>query len=242
MIKEIIVAGIKLNNYSVLENLTKISKNLEANVFTTIEEIYMKTILLAKEEESVKEMIESLDVTVIAETGILDAVGQGTILRKAEIERRDFFYQLMKILERNGHTVYILGETEQDVSVAEGYLNGKYPRMKIVGTKAMEEIVGEEIGVVNDINMLAPDVVLSVLPSPMQEHFLKEHKAMFLAKIWYGIGPERFTEQRVTFWDKCLKFIRNYNLKRYVKEDIEQSAIAEERMQDEMDSEDAWNQ
>ena len=235
MIKEIIVAGIKLNNYSVLENLTQISKNLEANVFTTIEEIYMKTILLAKEDESVKETIESLDVTVIAEAGILDAVGQATILRKAEIERRDFFFQLMKILERNGHTVYILGETEKEVTAASEYIADRFPRMKMAGSKALEEIVGAEIGVVNDINMIAPDVILSLLPSPVQEQFLKEHKTMFLAKIWYGISPEKFMEQRVTFWDKCVKFIRKYTLRRYIQEDIEQGEVEEESVQDTME-------
>lgn len=63
MIKEITIAGIKLNNYSALENLTQIVKNLQNNVFTTVEDVYMKTILLAKEDESVKETLESMDIT-----------------------------------------------------------------------------------------------------------------------------------------------------------------------------------
>lgn len=221
MIKELIVAGIKLNNYSVLENLTQISKRLEANVFTTIEEIYMKTILLAKEDESVKEVIESMDVTVISEIGILDAVGQATILRRAEIERREFFFQLMRILERNGYTVYVLGEMENEVSEACQYITDEFPRLKIAGSKAMTEVVGAEIGVVNDINMIAPDVILSVLPSPMQENFLKEHRDMFLAKMWYGIGVEKIAGQKLTLMAKVSKFIRKYTLKQYVKEDIE---------------------
>ena len=41
MIKEIIVAGIKLNSYTALENLTKIGKRMDNNVFTTVEEVYM---------------------------------------------------------------------------------------------------------------------------------------------------------------------------------------------------------
>lgn len=63
MIKEITIAGIKLNNYSALENLTQIVKNLQNNVFTTVEDVYMKTILLTKEDESVKETLESMDIT-----------------------------------------------------------------------------------------------------------------------------------------------------------------------------------
>lgn len=228
MIKEIIVAGIKLYNYSVLENLTQIVKNLEANVFTTIEEVDMKTILLAKEDESVKETIESMDVTVIAETGVLDAVGQATILRRAEIERREFFFQLMKILERNGHTVYVLGETEKEVGEACQYISDEFPRMKIVGSKALSEIAGAEDGVVNDINMVAPDAVISVLPSPMQERFLKEYKSMFLTKIWYGLGADKFAGSKLTLGAKIMKLIRKNMLKNYIKEDVAQAEALHE--------------
>lgn len=225
MIREIIVAGIKLNNYSVYENLIKITKNFEANVFTTIEEIYMKTILLAKEDESVKEVLESLDITVMAETDILDAVGEATILRRAEIERRDFFFQFMKITERGGHTVYVIGETEKEVAEACQYLGDEFPRMKIVGKTILDEIAGAEDGIINDINLIAPDVVLSILPSPKQERFLKEYRQMFLAKIWYGLGSGKITGERLTIGAKLVKAFRKFVLKSYVQEGKENEEV-----------------
>ena len=227
MIKEIIVAGIKLHNYTVPENLTKIVKNLESNVFTAIEEVDMKTVLLAKEEESVKETLESIDVTVIAETGILDVVGQATLIRKAEIERREFFFQLMKILERNGYTVYILGEDSKEVQMAEAYIVDAFPRMKILDSQVLDKVLGIEDKIINDINMLAPDVILSVLPSPMQEQFLKKYKQMLLTKIWYGVGAQKIAGTRLTFGAKVLKFFREHMLKRYIAEGQAQQAQGE---------------
>ena len=38
------------------------------------------------------------------------------------------------------------------------------------------------------INIAAPDVILSVIATPGQEGFLKENKEKFNAKIWYGLG------------------------------------------------------
>ena len=219
MIKQIIVAGIKLHNYSVIENLTKIAKNLEANVFTSIEEVYMKTVLLAKEDESVKETLESMDVTVIAEPGILDAVGQATMFRRAEIERREFFFQLMKILERNGYTVYILGDDSKEVEIAEAYIAEEFPRMKVIGTQVLAQVFGTEDKTINEINLLAPDVVLSVLSSPLQEHFFKKYKRMLLTKIWYGVGAQRIAGTRLTFSTRLIKFFRRHMLKRYVEEE-----------------------
>ncbi len=236
MIKEILVAGIKLNNYNVLEMLTQIAKNLETNVFTTVEDIYMKTVLLAKEDESVKEVLESLDVTAIAEVGVLDAVGQATILRRKEIERREFFFQFMKILERNGHTVYILGQDEKEVEETIGYISKNFSRMKIVGSTVLTGIDGVEDSVVNEINMLAPDVILSVLPSPLQEKFLKRHKPMMLTKIWYGVGAGHISGSRLTFATKILKFLRKYTLKKYVQEDIQNEEMIEIDIEENVES------
>ena len=147
MIKELTVAGIKLNSYTALENLTKIGNNLDNHVFTTVEEIYMRTLLLAKEDETVREVVEALDVTVIAENGVWDAVGANTSLRRREIERREFFFQLMRILERNKYSIFVLGEDSQEIAQTCEYIAGEFPRLKVAGRIALSECNGtEEIG------------------------------------------------------------------------------------------------
>lgn len=219
MIKEITVAGIKLNSYTALENLTQIGKNLDSNVFTAVEEIYMRTLLLAKEDETIKEVVESLDVTVIAENGIWDAVGVNTSLRRREVEKREFFFQLMRILERNNYSVFVLGELTQEIEQTCEYIADEFPRLNVVGTKALEECVGADEGIINDINMLAPDVVISVLPSPMQEHFFVEHKAMISTKLWYGIGSGKIAGQKHSLKYMVLKRFRKYRLMNYVKDE-----------------------
>ena len=221
MIKEIIVAGIKLNSYTALENLTNIGKRLDNNVFTAIEDVYMRTLLLAKEDEVVKEVIESLDATVIAENGVWDAAGENTSLRRREIERREFFFQLMHILERNKYSVYILGEESQEVSDAAEYIAGEFPRLNVVGTAALEECVGADEGIINNINLLAPDVIISVLPSPKQEHFFAENKKMLSTRLWYGIGSKKIAGQKHSLKYLILKKLRKYKLMDYVKKENE---------------------
>lgn len=217
MIKEIIVAGIKLNSYTALENLTNIGRRLDNNVFTTVEDVYMRTLLLAKEDEAVREVVESLDVTVIAENGVWDAAGENSSLRRREIERREFFFQLMHILERNKYSVYILGEETQEVAVACEYIAGEFPRLEVVGTAALEECVGADEGIINNINLLAPDVIISVLPSPKQEHFLAENKRMLSTKLWYGIGSGKIAGQKHSLKYILLKMLRKHRLMDYVK-------------------------
>lgn len=217
MIKEITVAGIKLNSYTALENLTQISNNLDHKVFTTVEEIYMRTLLLAKEDEEIQKVVEALDVTVIAESDVFEAVGENTSARRKEIEKREFFHQLMRILERNKYTTLLLGETREEVEETSEYILEEFSRLNIVGRIAVEECNGASEGIINDINMLAPDVILSVLPSPKQEYFLGEHRAMLSAKLWYGVGSGKITEQKHSLKSILLKRFRKYKLMNYIK-------------------------
>lgn len=221
MIKEIKVAGIKLNSYTALENLTQIGNRLDNHVFTAVEEIYMRTLLLAKEDEAVKNTIESLDATIIAENGIWDAAGENSTLRRKEIERREFFFQLMRILERNKYTVLVLGEGMQENMETCEYIAGEFPRLKVVAAKALEEYAGAEEGMINDINLIAPDVIVSVLPSPLQEHFLAEHKAKMSTKIWYGIGSGKIAGQKHSLKYTILKMLRKYKLMNYINDEKE---------------------
>lgn len=217
MIKEITVAGIKLNSYTALENLMQIGKNLDNNVFTTVEEIYMRTLLLAKEDETVKDVVEALDVTIIAENGVWDAAGQNSSMRRREIERREFFFQLMHILERNKYSVFVLGEEAQEVALTCEYIAEEFPRLNVIGTAALEECQGTDEGIINDINLLSPDVVISVLPSPKQEHFIAEKRRMLSTKLWYGIGSGKIAGQKHSLKYMLLKRFRKYKLMNYIK-------------------------
>lgn len=223
MIKELTVAGIKLNSYTALENLTKIGNRLDNHVFTTVEEIYMRTLLLAKEDETVKEAIEALDVTVIAENGVWDAVGENTSLRRREIEKREFFFQLMRILERNRYSIFVLGEDSGEITQTCEYIAEEFPRLNVAGRIALAECSGAEEKVINDINTIAPDVIVSVLPSPMQEHFLANHKAMLSTRLWYGIGSGKIAGQKHSLKIMLLKKLRKYRLMNYVKDEAKEN-------------------
>lgn len=214
MIKEITVAGIKLNNYTVLENLTQINKNINEKIFTAVEEVYMNTLLLAQEDELVKKALELADITVIAELGILDAVGEATVIHKHEIEHREFFFQLMKILERGNFKVYILGDDEKEVELAVNYVSEEFPRLQIIGAELLRNHAED---VINEINLAAPDVILSVLSTPLQEEFFAENRSMLSTKIWYGMGSGKIAGQKHSLRYMLVKKIREHRLMRYIK-------------------------
>lgn len=214
MIKTIDIAGIQLDNYTVRELIMKVEKEMSDQGFHTIEEVNMDTLMMAETEQAVREALVSADHTVITEAGILDAVGIGGYQRKHEIEHRDFFYEMMKRAERNHKMIFVLGDTQEYVDRFCDRMKELFPRCEIEGTEALEECVGATDAVVNEINALTPDMIISVLPSPVQEQFLIDNREKLSASLWYGVGRAELQRKRGRLVNGIRNLVRTHKLER----------------------------
>lgn len=196
MIKKIDIAGIQLDNYTVREAIMKSEKMLSNNEFNTIEEVGLTTLKFAEQDERVKNIITNLDMTVISDVGILRAADKLSMQRQHEIEDRDFLYELLKRIERNHKNVYIIGSSEGVLDKVEGYIQEEFSRIDISGDTIIEPNWNDVESVVNEINSTGVDVIISVLPSPMQELFLTECREMLSANLWYGVSVESFAARK----------------------------------------------
>lgn len=229
MIKTIDFAGIVLDNYSVRETIMNVEKNMSDQGFHTIEEVNMDTLMQAETDEVIKDALQMAEHTVIAEAGILDAVGAGSYQRRHEIEHHDFFYELMKRIERNHKTLFVIGDSMERVEQMCERILDRYPKCDIVGMEALDECSGATDAVINEINALAPDVVLSIIPSPQQEHFLMENREKISAELWYGLGKIELGKKRSRLALKIHKLIRTHKLEKQL---IRHSDEQEEKLKE----------
>lgn len=151
---------------------------------------------------------------MIAENGILEAVGAGSYQHRHEIEHHDFFFELMKRVERNHQTVFVIGDTTEHVEKTCAFLSEHFGKCEILEAEAFENCQGGTDAMVNEINALTPDMILSVLPSPDQEHFLMENCEKLSAGLWYGIGSWDFTKRRQGLLGNIRNLIRTHKLER----------------------------
>lgn len=214
MIKTIDFAGIELDNYTVREMIMNVEKDMSDHGFHTIEEVNMDTLMLAETDELVRKAIGFAEHTVIAENGILEAVGAGSYQHRHEIEHHDFFFELMKRVERNHQTVFVIGDTTEHVEKTCAFLSEHFGKCEILGAEAFENCQGGTDAMVNEINVRTPDMILSVLPSPDQEHFLMENCEKLSAGLWYGIGSWDFTKRRQGLLGNIRNLIRTHKLER----------------------------
>lgn len=228
MIKKIDILGIQLDNYTVRESIMRVENYMSNGALNSIQSVSMKMLLAAETDDVVREAIASADLTIIGESEIIQAAGNVTMQRIQETKAKDFAYELFKRVERNKKSVFLLGETEEKIVHAKEELQNEFPKLLFVGEYALENCVGDVDAVINHMNVMAPDMILSLLPTPLQEHFFMEQKDKINANIWYGAGELGIHKSkrrgiRNSFWKKIhLERLKN-SINKYKKDSVEES-------------------
>ena len=81
----------------------------------------------------------------------------------------------------------------------------------------MYEFVEDEDAIVNEINAATVDVILSVMPSPKQEHFLSNNRGKMSVILWYGVGNCKFAKRKYSLLRSIQKRIRIYKLENHIR-------------------------
>ena len=161
MEEKISIFDIEMDNLTAKETMIQAMQFLESESIDTIEIMSMDMLLSGQEDMEWKEQVGRIGIVLPGDKEILTAADVHDRKRLQEAEERVFLRMFMKYLQKNHGRVYLLAETEEE----------------------------REETVINDINGTETDCILSVLPSPYQEQFISENKALLNARVWFGCGP-----------------------------------------------------
>lgn len=222
------ILGIHIQIYSAKEALRLCIGFLKNGAANTVYFLSAQALVAAGSDAALKEQIESMDIVMPTTADILEAAeppikGRS---RETEIENVVFFRELMALIFRGRKKVFYLAETTKEV---EGFLrryNGAVNGLQVVGTYAYEELTGNEESIVNEINVLAPDVIISELPTPIQERFLFEKRKMVNASLWVALSGEIFLENKETR-------VRFAKLRRIIQKSLFKNAVSKYQVEKE---------
>lgn len=199
MSEKIEILGIQLDNDSVQEAVLCAESFLENTMMNVIGSITMEKLVLAKEEETLRESFGQLDLAIVGDKEILKAAGIQSAERLREAQEQQFFGEFMKMIVEKERSVCLLGETTRQLDELAADLKQRFAGIKLLGLCAMEACAGDYDRAVNEINVLAVDVIVSVLPTPEQEYFLMENKEKMDAKVWYSLGSDHREQHGVSY-------------------------------------------
>lgn len=189
MIKQIQLLGMTFPNYSLRDELQLAQEALHGERLCMFLTVSMQSLMKVSSgfgEE--KSFVEQADLIVVEDPEILSVAGITSNQRIREASDHLFFTELMKRLQRGQQQVYLVAAKNVALDKIKEILAQRYEKLKIVGQYSIEEYPDDLDRMINEINSAAPDIILSVMPTPQQEEFLMKNRSKLLAKLWYGLG------------------------------------------------------
>ncbi|NTV77843.1 MAG: hypothetical protein HGA25_01525 [Clostridiales bacterium] len=179
--------GIELTDYSLKESMKNVEKFLHNGPLDTISYVSTRILIEAAENEEQKEWISSMDMTICGEADILRAANLASRNRIKEVENDEFLKEFVSKMARGGHTVFLIAESEAKLANLEAYLKDYHSELLVVGTYLLGEGTESEDAMVNEINDVAPDVIISRLSYPKQEKLIFDNKKRINGEIWLAL-------------------------------------------------------
>ena len=156
----------------------------------------------------------------IQEDGLhaVEAVSMKTVVTEEAREHR-FASEALRNIARDRHSIYLLTDTRAQMDELCSFLDHTYGDVaRICGDAVWEECEEDTEQIVNEINAVAPHLLLVMLPTPQQEIFLAQHRKMLNVRLWFGVGTENtFTEKKKKTAGLCKRLLARRKMKRQIQ-------------------------
>ena len=189
MLNRINILGYSLDYTSVDTAMNTILEYIKNDHLNTIGLVTRNSFLRVEEKEWWAQYLLTLDLGIIGETEVLKAVGidHGEVFEAVEENRflDRFFWQMIKL----DQGFYILEDDQATGEMLAAYLKNNYPGIRILGIGSASG--GEKTSpdrIINQINAVFPDVIISGLKGEKQDGFILRHQNKIFGKLWLTLG------------------------------------------------------
>ena len=173
MEEKINVFDIELNLLTAKKAMRQVMRYMGGESVSTIELIPMEVLLKGQDDAEWKQALQSVDLLLPSEREILES---------AEVTDQN----AIQDLENNTFVRFLLTEDEKASKLLKERIETYRKGIQFVGEAVISAQSGSKEAVINMINGVEPDCILSGLSYPWQEKFIAESKALLNARVWFG--------------------------------------------------------
>lgn len=196
VIKTLEIFGVKIYNTTLQEATLQLEEYLKGEKLKAIYTPNTEIVMVAKDDESLKDLINRGDLIVPDGIGLIYA----SRIKKKPLQERvtgfDLSINLLKIANENSYSIYFFGGKDGVAKMAAENVKKDYPNIRIAGHhhgyfKGIHvgyENHEEEVKVIDNINSLNPDIIFVGLGFPKQEIWIDANKDKIKAKVIIGNG------------------------------------------------------
>lgn len=180
------ILGVNVSVTSYNELKKYIEEDIKNNKKSFIVAINPEKILKAREDEKLKDLLNSADYQIPDGIGVVYA----SKLKKGKIKSRITGIDCMEMLCREandkGYKIFLYGAKKDIIKEAKKRLEEKFENIKIVG--AIDGYEKNNDKIIKEINKSKADIIFVALGSPKQENWILENKDKVCIKIFQGVG------------------------------------------------------
>lgn len=207
MNRKVKIFGIEIQVLSAKETMKRMIKYLETDMINTVEIVSLAMIMKEKDDEEWREEVEQFDLLIpVDQTLFESSEGLDRNLIK-DIENKTFLRMFFRYLQKNKKTLFLLAESEESLLRMKNAVKGFGHGLQVAGEAVLTKESGLEENVINIINGIEPDCIISGLSVPYSEQFIVRNRALLNARVWIGgVNSLGNKEKRKTF-GKIREFI-----------------------------------
>lgn len=169
-------------------------EQLEEKVRKCFDNDYLNVILLASqkllfraaESPGFRELLLRADLILPGEEALLSLHHGEELKKDGIIVNYRCLQGLLLAFQGEKKTVYTVSDSEQHIQLIENFFRLFRSDMVLVGSASEADATDESI--INEINSLAPDVLLVDMEVPKQEEWIMAHAALLNSKLCIGLG------------------------------------------------------
>lgn len=217
MVKKIRLFGMEIDNFSLREEVLQGEDFYNKTELNIIRTISAKMLSMAAENQTVRDAIAQADLLVVGDSEILMEAGIYSSQRLREADERGFMREYLRRISKEQRRVFLVAAGPDELDTLQQFLNSAYETLQVVGRYVTESCGGEYDILVNEMNAALPDIIISVLDSPVEDELLQEERAKIDARVWYSLGSSYLgTQGKLSFRMRFARLIHREKFKNAV--------------------------
>lgn len=183
MNRKINIFGIDITVLTAKEVMKCAIQYLEEETVNTIELVTLEMLMKEKDDEIWREQVQKFDLLLPGEKALLETSEELEHNLVRDVDNATFLRMFFKYLQKNRKTLFLLAESEDELVRIQTVLKLYASSLLIAGQAVLPTDGSMEENVINEINGVEPDCILSGLSTPYGETFAVRRKALLNARL-----------------------------------------------------------
>lgn len=186
--KQIEAFNIKFHPLTRTEFVSVIRENIEKGTRLVQFGVNSATVVDLGHDDIYRSVLKDIDLVNIDGMSVVWALRLFGYKITERVATPDLAHDILEMAALNGKSVYLFGAREDVISSCVINLHHQYPNLRIAGSRNGYFLPEEEQNIVEQINLVHPDILLLGMSSPHKEFFVNKNKDKLKVKYILGVG------------------------------------------------------